>query len=182
MLSVFVEVFKNTRYIALALCVNIAVFTFAVWLPNLELITLVLFDSAGSLMEKVSFVLSLYGSIGTNFTLTSATYTIAIALMFGINVSLLVYYIKRMRGGAGSLGGTSVLGVSGFVSGLLGIGCAACGTFIISTVLVLFGATGILTLLPLGGEEFGLVGVGLLVFSTYLLLKKMKEPLVCSTN
>ena len=36
--------------------------------------------------------------------------------------------------------------------------------------------------LPLGGEEFGLVGVGLLVFSTYLLLKKMKEPLVCSTN
>lgn len=179
MFSVFVEVFKNTKYIALALCVSFAVFTFAVWLPNLGLIMLVTFDSVGSLMEKVSFVLSLYGSIGTNFTLTSAIYTTAIALMFGINISLLVYYIKRMRRGISGLGNTGALGISGFVSGLLGIGCAACGTFILTTVLGLVGAGGLLTFLPLGGEEFGFLGVGLLVYSIYILTKKIKAPLVC---
>lgn len=182
MLGTLATVFTQWKYTALAVGISALVFSFAIWLPNIELILLVMFGSAGSLLEKLLFLLSLYGSIGTNFTLTSATYTTAIALMFGINVALLVYYIKRMQGGVGSLGNTGVLGVSGFVSGLLGIGCAACGTFILSSVLVLFGATGFLALLPLGGEEFGLVGVGLLAFSTYLLLKKIKGPLVCSIN
>ena len=182
MLAALITVFNQWRYVTLAICISALVFTFAIWLPNIELIMLVMFGSAGSLMEKVSFLLSLYGSIGTNFTFVSATYTISIALLFGMNVALLVYYIKRMQGGVTRLGNTSALGISGFVSGLLGIGCAACGTFILSSVLVLFGATGSLALLPLGGEEFGLVGVGLLAFSTFLLLKKMKGPLVCSTN
>ncbi len=129
--------------------------------------------------EKASFVWSLYGSIGTNFTVVSASYTIAIAILFGVNIALLAYYIARMRGGARRVGSTSAAGFGGLIAGIFGIGCAACGTFIFTSVLALFGASGFLAILPLGGEEFGLLGVLLLMYSIYLLAKKINDPLVC---
>jgi hypothetical protein len=41
------------------------------------------------------------------------------------------------------------------------------------------GATGLLALLPFDGQEFGLLGVGILGFSIFLAAKKINEPLVC---
>ncbi|MAZ56693.1 hypothetical protein CL653_02795 [bacterium] len=179
-LLVLKTVFSKFRYLLMAVIVSLLVFSFAVWLPNFSLLSQVLHpDSAGSVAEKASFVLSLYGSIGTNFTAISATYTIAIAILFGMNIALLAYYITRARGGVRNVGGTGVAGIGGLVSGIFGIGCAACGTFIFTTVLALFGATGLLAFLPFGGEEFGFIGVGLLVYSVYLLTKKINDPLVC---
>tara|TARA_B100000508_G_C11462412_1_gene279859 strand:+ start:2732 stop:3283 length:552 start_codon:yes stop_codon:yes gene_type:complete len=178
-----VTVLRKPRYLLTAIVVAVSVFTLAVWLPNFSLLGQVLHpDSAGSVSEKASFLWSLYGSIGTNFTVVSATYTIIIAVLFGVNISLLAYYISRMRGGVRGVGSTSAAGIGGLVSGIFGIGCAACGTFILTSVLALFGATGFLAILPLGGEEFGLIGVGLLVYSIYLLAKKINDPLVCEIN
>ena len=70
-------------------------------------------------------------------------------------------------------------GIGGLVSGVFGIGCAACGTFILTPLLALFGATGLFSLLPFGGEEFGFIGVGLLVYSIYAVTKKINSPMVC---
>ena len=41
------------------------------------------------------------------------------------------------------------------------------------------GAGGLLTFLPFGGEEFGFLGIGLLLYSIWLLLKKLEAPDVC---
>lgn len=173
-------VFRKPKYLLLATTVAVLVFTFAIWLPNLSLLAKVLHpDSAGSIAQKAGFVWSLYGSISTNFTVLSASYTIVIAVLFGVNISLLAYYITRMRGGVRSVSSTSAAGLSGLVSGIFGIGCAACGTFILTSVLAVFGATGFLAWLPFGGEEFGLLGVGLLLYSIFLLDKKINDPLVC---
>ena len=84
-----------------------------------------------------------------------------------------------MRGGTSSLRGTGLSSIGGLVSGIFGIGCAACGTFIFTSVLTLFGVGGILAYLPFGGEEFGFLGVGLLLYSLYTLTKKITDPLVC---
>jgi len=43
-----------------------------------------------------------------------------------------------------------------------------------------FGGVGILALLPLGGSEFALVGLGLLLFSSYSLIKHVNDPLLCA--
>lgn len=178
-LSVLKTVFSNLKYLLIAVTVSLLVFTFAVWLPNLQLIGLVLVSKTASLAEKFSFLFSLYGSIGTNFTAVSASYAIAIAILFGINIALLSCYIARARGGVSGVGSTGAAGIGGLVSGIFGIGCAACGTFILTSVLALFGATGFLAVLPLGGEEFGFLGVGLLIYSIYILTKKINDPLVC---
>ena len=173
-------VLKQPKYLLTAVVVSVSVFTFAVWLPNFSLLAQVLHpDSAGSMSEKASFVWSLYGSIGTNFTVVSASYTIAIAILFGVNIALLAHYITRMRGGVRGVGSTSAAGFGGLIAGIFGIGCAACGTFIFTSVLALFGASSFLAILPLGGEEFGLIGVLLLIYSIYILAKKISNPLVC---
>lgn len=173
-------VLRKPKYLLTAITVAVLVFTFAIWLPNFSLLSQVLHpDSAGSITEKANFLWSLYGSIGTNFSLVSATYTIAIAILFGVNISLLAYYIARMRGGVRRVGSTSAAGIGGLVSGIFGIGCAACGTFILTSVLAVFGATGFLAFLPFGGEEFGFLGVLLLIYSIYILTKKINDPLVC---
>ena len=176
-------VLKKPKYLLTATVVSVLVFTFAIWLPNFSLLSQVLHpDSAGSVTEKANFVWSLYGSIGTNFTLVSASYTVVIAVLFGVNISLLAYYITRMRGGVRAVSSTSAAGIGGLVSGIFGIGCAACGTFILTSVLAVFGATGFLAWLPFGGEEFGFLGVLLLIYSIYILAKKINDPLVCEIN
>lgn len=175
---VFKKVFSRIRYVVLAAVLAGLVFTFAAWLPNLKLIREVTFNSNASTVEKINFLYSLLGSIQTNFSAVSASYTIAIAALFGINVALLVYYFRTRRV-AQSLSGAT-LSAGGLISGVFGIGCAACGTFLLTSLLALFGAGGLLTLLPFGGEEFGFLGVGLLAYSVYLTSNKIMEPLVCT--
>jgi len=179
MFSVIGQVFSNVKYIVLAISIATIVFTFAVWLPNFQLIGLVISSSTASVIEKINFLLSLYGSIGTNFTVISAWYTIMIAVLFGIQIALLTYYIRKVRGGMQGITKAGAVSVTGLISGVFGIGCAACGTFILTSLLALFGATGVLAFLPFGGEEFGILGVLLLLYSIFLLLKKINSPLVC---
>ncbi len=172
-------VFANPVYISTAIFIAWAVVTFAILLPNIQLIGVVLFSDTVSAIEKVYFLFSLYGSIGTNFTLVSALSAVVIAVLFGINVTLLLYYIRRVRGAASSIRSTGVAGISGLISGVLGLGCAACGTFVLTSALALVGAAGIITYLPFKGVEFGFIGIGLLLYSTYSIIQKINSPLVC---
>lgn len=171
-------VFKKPSYLLLATLIAWMVFTVAVWLPNIPLILTVLGSSA-TFSGKFMFLVTLYESIGTNFTVISATYTISIAILVGIQISLLYYYIRKVKTNRSSLSGIKGTGLAGLLVGFLGIGCAACGAFILTSLLSLIGASALLTFLPFGGGELGFLGVILLVYSTWLLLKKINEPLVC---
>ncbi len=94
--------------------------------------------------------------------------------------AMVAYYLnlrKQSVGRTGQAGAATSLG--GLASGLLGIGCAACGTFVLGPVLSLVGAGGLIALLPFDGREFGLLGVGILVLSIVLGARKIQEPLVC---
>ena len=171
-------ILKKPLYLLLTMGTAWVIFTGAVWLPNISLIVDVVGSSATG-VDKARFLGSLYQSISTNFTVVSATYTILIALMFGVQTTLLTYYIRKIRTSRSSLRSIGGMGLGGLIAGFFGIGCAACGTFILTTVLSLIGAGGILTFLPFGGEEFGFLGVALLLYSNLLLVKKIDAPFVC---
>lgn len=174
------KVFSSNAYVILAIVVAILVFSFAVWLPNWRLIFTIITSNSVSFTEAVSIMFSLFLSIGTNFTIVSASYTIAIAVLFGMNVSLLTYYIS-IKKGSFQVKGVG-LGAGGLISGIFGIGCAACGTFILASVLALIGAGGVLVFLPFGGEEFGILGVVLIGSAIYWTAKKIEESLICKPN
>lgn len=171
MFRTFRRVFSRVRSVGIAVAVSAGVFAFAVWLPNFSLIAQIVFSPNVSPGEKINFLFSLFGAIQTNFSAVSATYTILIAVLFGINMALLSHYIQSRKKGA--VHSEAAVSIGGLVSGVFGIGCAACGTFILSSLLGIFGAAGVLAFLPFGGEEFGFLGVGLLAYSSYVLLKNI---------
>jgi hypothetical protein len=103
------------------------------------------------------------------------------SVLFGVNIALFTYYIRR-RQSLQSSTGVQVAGIAGLVSSLFGIGCAACGSVIVTGLLGLFGASSLLLLLPFHGAEFGLLGLGLFVISIHYLSLRVDDPLVCPLN
>ncbi|MDP3784596.1 MAG: hypothetical protein Q8R12_00755 [bacterium] len=186
----FSEVFAHSSYIALAGTLAILAFLVAVRLPNIGLLAEVFGVSSTLLETKLKLAWSLLGGIRTNFSLLSAGYTIAIAALFGINIAMVAYFLKqtRLRQGFGgqardNLGKQNLAaGVGGVASGVFGIGCAACGSFILSAILSSLGAAGALAILPLRGGEFGILSVILLAISLFLISKKIAAPLMCNVK
>ncbi len=172
------KVFRKPTYVIISLIVSVLVFMFAVWLPNIQLIMSVAGSSDISLFGKLELLYSLLGAISTNFTLLSATYTIVISILFGLYISTTIYFLKnRIREISQSGIATGFLGI---VSGVLGIGCGACGAFLLTSFLSLVGAGGILVFLPLGGGEFGIIGATLLIMAIYKTVQKIESPMVCN--
>ncbi len=174
------QVFARGRYILLAAATGLAVFVLATWLPNLGLVWQIAASASVPFADKVKVLTALIGSIGTNFTLFSALSTVAIAALFGANVAVMAYYFRARRqllGQAGQAGTAASLG--GLASGFFGVGCAACGAFVLGPVLAFVGASGLIALLPFGGEEFGALGVAMLGYSLVLTARKIGEPVAC---
>lgn len=178
LLKALQKVFTKSGYEILALFISALAFAVAVWLPNLQLVAGIVTSPNISLAEKIGVPISLLGSITTNFTPLSAILIIVTALLIGINISLSVYLVREGLKVGGNLK-ESVLSVFGLGAGVLGVGCAACGSLIISGITGLMGA-GFIAFLPLGGVKFSILAVILLSFSMYLTSKKIMSPLVCN--
>jgi hypothetical protein len=176
----FQTVFKDWRYVFLSAFVATLAFALATWLPNLQLLYSILKDPLVPIADKITLPIDLLGSITTNFTVLTASYTIAIALFTGINFALAMYQIIRQRQ---SFSRTGAFASSfGVLSGFFGIGCAACNSLVLVSVLGLVGGAGIVPLLPLQGGEFGIAGVLLLGAATYFLARQISTPPACAIS
>lgn len=175
MLDSLYKVFSQPKYLVMFITLSALALILSIWLPNLKLITTTLFASKLSILERVSFAASFLGGIQTNFTVVTRTITIIISVLFGINISLLIYHV-RQRLALEKSAGTSV---GGMVSGIVGIGCASCGSVILSSIFGIGATAGFIGVLPLRGQEFGLLGVAVLSYSSRSLLKKINQPISC---
>lgn len=175
-LRTWATVFGRVSYVTLAIITSMCTFALALWIPNISLLWKV-FTVDGALSTKVAFAWSLLGGIFTNNTVFSASYIIIIALLFGVYVALLAYHITTQKKVAVVQSGTGILGL---LAGSLGLGCAACSTLVLSSLFTAIGGAGLISLLPLGGSEFGVIGVVLLGWSIYALVKRIESPPVCS--
>ena len=172
------EILCSPKYTLLALILTILLFVFSVWLPNLGLIRDVVFSNNFTFLNKIIFLWNSLGAITTEFSAPSATLLVVISVLFGLNISLTVYYFKR-RVTLQKAGGMSI---AGMLAGLIGIGCASCGSVILSTFLGV-GATAAFTgFLPFGGQEFSILAIIILVWSLYVTGKKIADPLVCGIS
>jgi len=177
LLQALQKVFRSPVYGALAVTLSMGAFMLAVWLPNVSLITIVLSSADIPISQKIGIPLSLLGSITTNFTALSALSTIVIATLFGVNVAMVVYFLRRKISEVKQTGITT--GLLGMMSGIVGIGCAACGSLLLTSALALLGASSILAFLPLAGGEFGILGVILLAISIHSIARRIQYPAVC---
>ena len=174
----FARVFVHPAYLALAGALAVLAFLLAVWFPNFGLIAEVFSSSNAPPAASFGIALSLLGGIGTNFSLLSASYTIAIAVLFGLNLAMIAYFVKQRR--AAPAAKSIAVGSGALASGIVGVGCAACGSLVLGVVLPSLGAAGALAALPLNGEEFGILSVAMLLASLLLVSKNIAGPIACT--
>lgn len=171
------EVFAYPAYIGLALLIGVAGFVAELWLPNFNLLAAVFVAPEATLQIKARLLWSLMGGIFTNFDTVAVFSTVMVPLLFGIDIAMIVYFLRRRR--AQMPRGEIAASLGGAASGVIAAGCAACGSFLLVTILSLVGATGALALLPLHGGELGLLSVVLLLVSIALIARKVVAPVVC---
>ena len=175
-----VQVFSNGWYVLLAAIIALVTFVLMTWLGNLGLVWQVASSEWLPMADKVRILVALIGSISTNFTIFSASSAIAIAVLFGMNVATIAYAYRERRRLTSQSGQTvTVASLGGLASGLFGIGCAACGSFVFSPALAFIGAGTLVAALPFGGEEFGALGVGMLGLSLVMYARKIGQPIMC---
>lgn len=173
MLEAFGKIFRKAEYIAITVGVFLLILFVALILPNIRLVIEFASLTQTSFSETLLLTFNLAGSLKTNFTVLSALATVLTALLFGINVSMVTYYVREKKRALKKQGVAT--GTVGLIVGILGIGCASCGSLLVS----LIGLGGALAVMPFGGQEFGVLGVLLLLFSVYTLLRTMSKPAVC---
>lgn len=178
LLGAFRTAFGKASRIVAASAIALVALAAVLWLPNAALLRIVLMDGAIGIGRKVALAATLLGSLATNFTPLAAASVVIASMLVGINAVLAYHLVRRMRGqGVGTAAAAS--GIGGIFAGILGAGCAACGSVLATAALGTVGGAGLLTILPFGGKEFGLVGLLLLTASTYALLRRIAEPLAC---
>lgn len=155
---------------------TLVVFFGGVWASLLPLVSRICLDTSIPLSERLTLSSHLLSSSFSDIALFDVTYLATIALLIGINTSLVLAYVRMRRDKMRATGVAS--GLLGTLAGLLGLGCAACGTFVLSPLLVTIGAGGLLALLPFGGEELKYIGITLLLLSAYLLARDLNRPAV----
>ncbi len=173
-----VKIITNPKYLLLSTVVGLMVIAFAAWLPNLHLITKTMTSSTMTLWQKTNLLTALLGSLQTNFTPLSRIVTFVSAILAGVQISLLVYYIKQTVRVQQSMG-MSALGVA---TSMLGVGCTSCGSVVLTSLIGFSSATAILGFLPFRGQEFGILGIGILLFAIHLTVKKINQPYACEVR
>jgi len=170
------QCFSNWRYTLLAALIAFFVLSFFLLLPNFSLIFSV---AKQSLIQAIKLSLLLFGSIRTNFTSLGATTTVITAILFGINASLFAY-IVRQRSLAKISGSEASASIIGTILGIFGIGCASCGSLVLSLLLPILGTS--LTALPMHGQEFSLLGIILLLVALSITARKIASPSTCEVK
>ena len=173
------QVFAERKYILIAAAVAFTAFVIATWLPNLALVWQIVRSPSIPSLDKIRILATLIGSIGTNFTIFSAFAVTMIAMLFGMNIAMIVYVIGQRRQFSQHISGVAATSFSGLATGLLGIGCVACGALVLSPALFLAGGGALVGLFPFGGEEFSVIGIVILLLSLTLVARQISQQASC---
>ncbi|QQS19426.1 hypothetical protein IPL85_04040 [Candidatus Saccharibacteria bacterium] len=155
-------VLKNPLYFVLAVATAFLMLAIIIWSLNYELAGYIITNPDMTFDQKVRFFGYGYEALFTSFDSFLSVSITSLSLLFGINIAVLTYALRRKTASARA-SGTSGLAAT---LGILSSGCAACGTSLLGPLLATFGATS-LTAVHNIGAAFSLVGSALLLYSIY---------------
>lgn len=135
------------------------------WSLNFDVLRFVLFESGISAYDKFTFFISVYKGIFSAFGNLQALSIIIFSVLFGINIAALSFVLFRQRSRK-ALTGSSVAGLG---AAILGGGCIACGTSILTPVLTSLGVLGATAFTHSLGIILNVVGSVLIIWSLYRL-------------
>lgn len=107
------------------------------WSLNLSLLRYILFEAPISAYDKLSFFTSTYQSLFASFEDAQVLSLLVFSLLFGINTALFIYVIRNM----GLKAAPKKSGGLAAILAILAGGCVACGTSLLTPILVTLGVT-----------------------------------------
>lgn len=173
-IKAFKSVFYHPKYIFLALFSAFVIFAFANLLPNLSFARYII---GGDLdfAYKVKILWGMLGYFKNNSNLASQIMIIGVAILAGIDIALAIFYAKKKIVTDRAAG----FGMLGIVGGFFGIGCSACGSVVLSSIVGVGASGQLVGILPLKGLEFSILSLGILLASIIYLAKKIMDPMTC---
>ncbi|MEF8800795.1 MAG: hypothetical protein V5A38_13725 [Halolamina sp.] len=137
---------------------------------NPQFVSAVVINGSADPVSRLRALLGLYPGFGSAYSVPVAVVLLSISVLVGVNIAMLVYHVRThdlgAREGTGSAAGVAL--------GIVGAGCAACGSAILGGVLTLVGAGAALTLLPLHGLEFALLAFVAVLLSLFWIAQGMR--------
>ena len=109
---------------------------------------------------------------GLHFSFVNLLLNFIVAIQFGVYIALLFYKKEIVKAKTLS---DKAAGFGGATLATLAAGCSACGL----PFLGFIGLPAVFSYLPWGGNELKLLGIALLAFSTYVVIKNIQDNLVC---
>jgi hypothetical protein len=156
-------------YAALAAAGGLGALSAFVFSQNVALVSYALSGRVG-FGGGATILVELYPFVGGSYTVVQGVGLLVLSVLVGVDVAFVTYHVREHGLAPRESGGSAV----GVVLGVLGAGCAACGSAILVGVLSLVGATGLLTLLPFEGQAFTVLAAAVLVLSMYWLADGMR--------
>lgn len=137
---------------------------------NPQFVSAVVINGSADPVSRLRALLGLYPGFGSAYSVPVAVVLLSISVLVGVNIAMLVYHVRThdlgAREGTGSAAGVAL--------GIVGAGCAACGSAVLVGLLSLLGVSTSLLFLPLEGLEFALGAVVVLTLSIYWLADGMR--------
>jgi hypothetical protein len=166
-------VFKNPLHVVCALLLALCIFFGPGIFQSVYLFKLIAEEPDTTVLHAFSESLALIWSVTADLDTTTLVINAAVAILIGTNLVLSWYYFEEY----GRLSKTlRTAGLLGTLSGLIGAGCAACGSLAFVPLLTFLGGVGLLDSLPLHGNEISLIGIVLLVTSMVLQARAIRNP------
>lgn len=173
MFSVFKQIFRSPLRIFLTILFTLILFLVLVMYPNRALLFFV-FDQFGFFsLQALSFLGGYIVHLPQILIPKDFLLPLLISFLFVVNMVIFIYFFQRQRNLL-STRHTS-LSVLGMFLGLFGVGCLSCGTLFLAPLVTALGLGGLLHF----GSRIVILGLGLLLISSMMMLRKMSQPLVC---
>src|SRR3989344_454206 len=167
--------YETPRAFFVTLMTTLSFLFFLLLIPNYSLLASAFVSPLFTPMEKIGILFGIFETMPTFFTPLGQVITIATALLIGTITNLLAFSMRN-RVLRRRMAGNSAIGI---ISSMIGIGCASCGSIILSSLIGLSATVGFLSFLPLGGDFFGVIGLLILLFTRARILLKRSAAATC---
>lgn len=127
--------FSKKTYLLFAVLIAILFFEFMYWAFNFDAFRVIMLSSNVSFTEKLNVLLSPIEAIGAASGVVVVGMMISLSVLQGVNIAALTYIIRhQQKVDSKLLGGGSFVGILA----LIGLGCPACGTSLITPLIAVF--------------------------------------------
>ncbi len=163
------HIFDQKKYIVYSVGVTVCILIMIPLFVNGNFVIDLIRNNTFTLGEKILILISIpYGYLFEGNKEPIMLFIFAV--LSGVNFSGIMYYYSR--NGAQRVSVLSALGSGSVLSAFVGLGCLSCGSFVVAVIASILGVSS-LTLFPYNGLEFGVISIGMVCISLYILNRKL---------